>query len=145
MQLPDFWLRPSFTVAEVAELIGASEATLRVWLHRSPVPTHLGQRNGRRVLLSGRDMFAWYLVGELLQFGVPFQSAVFAAADVARQVADQLPAGSFLVVRTEGGVSQFTLTSDEPSIDRPSLVLPIRGLAEVLIDDARAVYLTAAT
>lgn len=145
MPLPDFWRRPSFSVSEVAELVGTLETTLRVWLHRSPNCTHLGRRDGRRVLLSGQDVFHWYLVNELTSYGVPFQSATFAAADVARQAADQLPTDRFLVVRTAGGVSEFTLTSDEPNLDRPALVLPIRGLAEVLIDDAKAVYLTAAT
>lgn len=142
MNLPQYWARASFSIAEVAELIGVSEVTLRTYLARNPEPDFLGTREGRRVYLSCRDAFYYMLVSELSEFGVPVRSAMHVAA---RQAAGELPDHDYLVVRAKGGISQFELTDDRPTDAHPALVLPIRALAEVLIDDAAKVYATDAS
>jgi hypothetical protein len=144
MSLPNYWAEPSFAVAEVAELIGAPEVTLRSYMARCPEGDFLGRRNSsRRVHLSCRDAFFYLLVSELAAYSVPTRSSMRVAADIART--DPGDMDDLLVVRTHGGVSEFSLTKDRPTDDRPALVLPIRALAEVLLSDAAAVYAKDAT
>ncbi len=141
MTLPNYWAEPSFAVAEVAELIGTPEVTLRSYLARCPEGDFLGNRDAsRRVHLSCRQAFYYMLVSELSEYGVPVRSAMHAAAGIART--DPSDMESLLVVRSSGGVSEFSLTNERPADDRPALVLPIRALAEVLIEDAAIVYAT---
>lgn len=143
--LPTYWGRASFSVAEVAELIGVTEDALRGWLARNPTNEFLGTRIAKRVSLSCQDAYFYFLVGELTAYGVPVRSAMHAAAGVALGASDNLPADDYLVVRTNGGVSEFSLTDELPKDERSALVLPIRALAEVLIADAGEVYATEAT
>ena len=139
MSLPTYWAEPSFAIAEVAELIGTPEVTLRSYLARCPDGDFLGRRNSsRRVHLSCRDAFFYMLVSELAAYSVPTRSSMRVAGDIART--DPADMYDLLVVRTNGGVSQFSLTNDRPADDKPALVLPIRALAEVLIADAAEVY-----
>ena len=140
MELPIYWRRASFTVPEIANLIGVPNATLRSYMVRSPTNDFMGAKTGGRLYLSLNDGFYYALVAQLSAYGVPSRSAMHAAAGIANQCDDELPREDFLVVRTNGGVTEFSLTSVRPADDRPALVLPIYALAEVLIADGRDVY-----
>lgn len=144
MSLPHYWAEPSFAIAEVAELIGTPEVTLRSYMARCHEGDFLGRRNSsRRVHLSCRDAFFYLLVSELSEYSVPTRSSMHVAASIART--DPASMNDLLIVRSNGGVSEFSLTNDRPTDDRPTLVLPIRALAEVLIEDAAKVYASEAS
>lgn len=136
------WRIHSLSVAEVADLIGVSEHALRAWIARNPCDHHTGERRGGRVWLSARDAFHYLLVDELTSFGVGVRVAMFTAADICRQAGDDLAIEEFLIVRNHRGVSNFHLTNERPTDDKPALVLPVRALASALLDDARAVAAT---
>ncbi|UYQ70659.1 hypothetical protein OF122_11295 [Pelagibacterium flavum] len=140
MTLPQYWRRASFTVPEIAKLIGTVDATLRSYMVRTPVDDFMGAKTGGRIYLSVQDAFYYFLVSELSAYGVPSRAAMYAAADIANQCDDHLPREELLVVRISGGASKFHLTNERPTDDKPALVLPIRALAEVLIEDAKAIY-----
>jgi len=141
MPLPTFWHRATFSVVEVADLIGVPEDTLRTWLMRTPMNDFLGVRDGGRVWLSGQDAFFYLLVKHLSAGGVPVRTAMYAAAGYANDLEDSLP-DEMLVVRTAGGKTTFELTF-APDLSKPALVLPLHELASDLIDRAARFYVEA--
>lgn len=139
MTLPAFWRRPSFSVAETADLVGVSEVTLRTWLTRATHGDFLGTKTANRIFFSGREVFYYLLVAQLAAYGVPIRTALFAAAEHATH---DLPGDEWLIVKTAGDVTNFELAEDIPATAAPALILPLRALALDLIERAAAVYVT---
>jgi hypothetical protein len=139
MTLPEFWRRPSFSVAECAELAGATEVTLRSWLARAPLGDFLGEKTSGRIFFSCREVFYWSLVAHLSKYGVPIRTALFSAT---QHATDSLPLDRWLIVKTAGDVTDFSLAEDIPDIYAPALILPLRALAISLIGRASTVYAT---
>ena len=126
-------------MAESAALIGASEVALRTWLARNISTDYNGAKTGSRLYLSGRDCFYFLLVRHLTHFGVPVRTAMYAAAEHVDATEDELPSEDFLVVRTDGATTTFSLTT-RPEFGETTLILPLRTLAEDLIAAATVVY-----
>lgn len=141
MKLPTFWRRASFTVSESAALTGATEDALRGWLARNIANDFNGAKTGHRLYLSGQDCFYYLILRHLTQFGVPVRTAMFAASQQANFAEERLPGHEFLVVRTDGQTTNFSLTSD-PEFGKTTLVLPLRALALDLLDAAAVLYAT---
>lgn len=142
MTLPVFWRRASFSVAEAAGIAAVSEEQLRGWLARNPSNTFAGAKVGSRLFFSGQDIFYYRLVRELTRFGVSVRVAFRTAEIVADATDDELPVEKFLIATEYGALHDFRHT-DEPDIDyRTSLVIPVRRLAEIAIERARAVFAT---
>ncbi|MBB4113463.1 hypothetical protein FHT80_002789 [Rhizobium sp. BK226] len=139
MTLPSFWRLPSFSVAETADLVGATEVTFRAWLTRAPHGDFLGTKTSGRIHFTGREAFYWYLVAQLSAYGVPIRTALCAAAEHAT---DSLPGHEWLIVKTAGDVTNFELAEDIPADAAPALILPLRALAVSLIERAANVYAT---
>lgn len=140
MQLPVFWRRASFSVAEAADLVGVTEETLRTWLARNTVNDFNGCKTGSRLYLSGQDAFYYALVSALTGFGVGVRVAMLSATQHANDASDELPDYAFLVVRREGGSTNFLLTNSPEFAGATALVIPIRRIAADLIERAAVVY-----
>jgi len=120
-------------------MIGVTEDALRGWLARNPEPAFIGNRYGRRVYLSCKDAFYYLVVAELAEFGVNVRVAMYNAARLTP--ADSLPRHDYLFVRKKApGIAEFELTDDPRIDDQPALILPLKALANVLIEDAARVY-----
>lgn len=141
MNLPTFWRRASFTVSESAALTGASEDALRGWLARNISNDFNGAKTGHRLYLSAQDCYYYLVLRHLTQFGVPVRTAMFTAAQQANFAEEALPGDEFLVVRTDGTTTEFSVT-DSPEFGKTTLVLPLRALALDLLEAAAKVYAT---
>jgi hypothetical protein len=142
MQLPTFWRRASFTVAESAALVGVTEDALRGWLARNTFNDFNGAKTGYRLYLSALDCYYYLLVKQFTQFGVPVRTAMFAATQYANEAAYDWPDHNFLVVRTDGSETDFKLT-EKPEFDgQTTLVVPLRALAQDLLEAAAIIYAT---
>lgn len=140
MTLPSYWRQAAFSVAESAQILSVPEDTLRTWMAREPSGEYLGTRTGGRVFLSGNDLFFYALVREFTAYGVAVRSAMGAAAGIASFAIDALPPEKYIIIRRRVGVSEFEQTN-APDLDlRPAAVIPIRKLAEVLIERAAETY-----
>lgn len=140
MNLPTYWRRASFTVPESAALIGASEDALRGWLARNTINDFNGAKTGHRLYLSALDCYYYLLVRHLTTFGVPVKTAMLASSQYANEAIYGWPDHEFLVVRTDGVKTDFSLTGSPEFNARTTLVLPLRALAQDLVDDAAKVY-----
>lgn len=128
MTTPTFWRRATFSVAETAEMIGASEAQLRTWIARNPCNDFNGAKTNGRLWLSGCDGFYYLIVGALVGFGVPVRTAMFTAAQIATEAFEGRPLHRFLTVAIKDSVSRFS-TTDAPDVDNnPALLLPLHDL-----------------
>lgn len=139
MELPSFWRRAAFTVAETAALIHVSEDTLRTWLARNVANDFSGVKEGGRIRMSAQDAFYFLLVRDFTGFGVPVKTAMLTATFQAQEVSRDLPLDPFLLVRANGASWTFELT-DAPEFGAATLVIPLRQSMLDLIDRAAAVY-----
>jgi len=137
MTVPAFWRAAEFSVAEMADLIGVSEVTLRTWLMRNPYPEFVGTKELHRVFFTAKQIFFYLIVHKLGAYGVPIRTAMAAASNYA---SDGLPLDKWLIVRTDGTKTEFELAEDIPFLHEPALVLPLRALAIGMIARAADVY-----
>lgn len=144
MTLPSFWRRAAFSVAEAADILAVPEDTLRTWMAREPSGDFLGLRQGGRVFLSGNDIYFYALVREFTTYGVAVRIAMLTAAPIAEFSTHDLPPEKYIIIRRRVGVSEFEQTSEPDLETRPAVVIPLRKLAEVLIDRASGIYTGAA-
>jgi hypothetical protein len=143
MTLPAFWVRPSFSVAESAEIIGVSEAALRTWLARSTAD-RTGTKTEGRLWLSGADCFFYALVRNLTDIGVGVRVAMQAAEPLVPD--DDLPSHAYVIVTRDGGTTGFELADDVPAVEATAVtVVPIRNMARDLIERAGVIHATEAT
>lgn len=141
MQLPTFWRRASFTVAESAALIGVTEDALRGWLARNTFNDFNGAKTGYRLYFSALDCFYYLLIKHFTAFGVPVRTAMLAATGYANEATDDLPDNSYLVIRHGGvGKTEFESTLDPTFSAEPAAIIPMRALAEDLIAAAAVVH-----
>ncbi|WP_242221181.1 hypothetical protein [Shinella zoogloeoides] len=136
MTTPMYWRRPSFSVAETAEMIGSSEDALRTWMARCPLDEFAGEKKNGRIWLTGRDGYFYHLVQVLSQFGVPVRTAMYTAGSIAEYGA---PTYAYLTVRTLAGKTEFN-ASNSKEADGPALVLPLLDLFEKHVAVCREYY-----
>lgn len=140
MNLPLFWRRASYTVAEAAEILCLPQDTLRTWMAREPTGDFLGTKNGGRISLSGNDLFFYGLLSQLTEYGVPVRTAMHTTHSIVKFCTDRLPVEKFLVVQKYATFFNFSLTDDVDIGERTSLVIPLQTYAARLIDKCAEVY-----
>jgi hypothetical protein len=144
MMLPSWWRRPAFGVAEAAGILCVPEDTLRTWMAREPTGQYIGARTGGRVYLSGKDIYFYSLVREFTAYGVAVRTSMHVADGIASFSGDAMPPDKFIVIRRRSTVSEFEQTDNPDLESRPATVIPLRKLAEVMIERAGGVYATEA-
>lgn len=136
MTTPIYWRRPSFSVAETAEMIGSTEDALRTWLARNPLDEFSGEKQSGRIWLTGRDGYFYHLVMVMSAFGVPVRTAMYSAGSVAEYGE---PVYRYLIVETTDKVSTFR-SSNTKDNDGPALILPLQDIYEQHMAACREAY-----
>jgi len=138
MTTPIYWRRPSFGVAETADMIGSTEDALRTWIARNPLDDFSGEKQAGRIWLTGRDGYFYRLVMVLAAYGVPVRTAMYSAGSIAEFGP---PVYRYLIVTTAAGVSTFRST-DSAEPEGPVLVVPLLELYDKHMDACREAYAT---
>ena len=134
MTTPTFWRRATFSVAETAEMIGATEDGLRTWIARNPMNDFNGAKTNGRLWLSGCDGFYYRLVFVLSSFGVPVRTSMYAAAQIASDAYEGKPDFKYLTVTVDDGTTNLHRTDAPTVCNAASLVLPLHDLFRQHLD-----------
>jgi hypothetical protein len=139
MNLPPFWRRASFSVAETAEIIGVNEDCLRGWLARLPTNDFAGLKQANRVWLSGQDAFFFAMLSTFTIWGLPVREAMQRAGDLVNDM-DDGPTVSAVTVTSSAGAKHFEPWVLEEYGPTPRLVIPVDELFRDHLERCAAVY-----